>query len=358
LIRWNLQQFADDKTEKATPRKRQEIRRKGQIFKSQDLQQALGLLLALIVLKFLGSFLLNNMETWTKQGLNLEPNTELTAHRLQDLFFLWFLRFAVSSFPILGILFVGNLILGFVQSRGLFRPQAILPDFKRLNPLQGFKRFVTLRSGEELLKACLKVAIVAIITYLSLQNEFSYMQEWARISPLSMIAVIGNAAFQIGLKIAIVLLILGVLDYWYQRYEFEKSIRMTKQEVKEEFKQTEGNPLIKRKIRERQRAIAMRRMMAEVPKADVVITNPTHYAVALKYTPEMNAPKVVAKGMDSLALKIREVARNADVPIVENRPLARSLYYQVEMDEEIPSEMFQAVAEVLAYVYRLKMKYG
>jgi flagellar biosynthesis protein FlhB len=356
LIRWNLQQFAGDKTEKATPRKRQEVRKKGQVVKSQDLHSAIVLLLALCALKLFGSMLFAHMESWLQESLTTDLNSNITQLNLQHLFVHWLFNFAVAVLPILSILFVGSVIVSMVQVKGMFRIQSLLPDFKRINPLAGMKRFVSLRSGEELLKACLKVAIVALVTYFSLHNEMTFIHEWADISPLEMVFVIGNDTFQIGIKIALILLVLGIFDYFYQKYEFEKSIRMSKQEIKEEFKQIEGNPVIKRKIRERQRQMAMRRMMADVPKADVVITNPTHFAVALQYESGMSAPIVVAKGIDSIALKIREIARDADVPIVENRPLARLLYHTVEIEEEIPADMFQAVAEVLAYVYRLKRK--
>lgn len=250
---------------------------------------------------------------------------------------------------------VAGVMIGALQTRFLFAPKALKPDLNRINPIEGFKRLFSLRSLVELLKSVLKVAIVGIVVYQVLKNRWDEMILLTEMNVNDAFANFWDIASEITLKSGMVLLALAVFDYFYQRWEFEKSIRMTKQEVKDELKEVEGNPEIKRRQRQMMYDILRRRMMEEVPKADVVITNPTHFAVALKYDPDtMNAPVVVAKGVDHLALKIIEIAKENDVPVLRNPSLARALYYKTEIGEEIPVEFYRIVAEVLVYVYTKK----
>jgi flagellar biosynthesis protein FlhB len=244
-----------------------------------------------------------------------------------------------------------------LQTGFLFSTQALQPDFNKLNPLAGMKRFVSARGMVDTVKNIARLGIICYIVYSTIMGGYPALLQGIRQDHMTYMAVIGDLLYRLTLRICAVLLVLAAGDYIYQRWSFEKSIRMTKEEVKQETKTTEGNPLIKSRIRARQRQMARQRMMQSVPAADVVITNPTHFAVALKYdATKMAAPQVVAKGGDHIALKIRQIAEENGVPIVENPPLARSLFKSVEVGHVIPMEFFGAVAEVLAFVYRLNKR--
>jgi flagellar biosynthetic protein FlhB len=237
----------------------------------------------------------------------------------------------------------------------MFSAESVTPQFSKIDPLKGFKRLFALRSVIELLKNIFKMCIISIVAYVVIKGELDNMFPLMEQSTWAMMIYLGRICFKILLATTIVLLILAIMDYIYQRWEYEKSLRMTKQEIKDEYKNTEGDPLIKARIRRMQRDIARKRMMAEVPKADVVITNPTHLAIAIKYDAvKMLAPIVVAKGANIIAEKIKEVAGENDVPIVENKPLAQVLYKMVDINEAIPEDLYRAVAEVLAFVYEQK----
>ncbi|HOS94600.1 MAG TPA: EscU/YscU/HrcU family type III secretion system export apparatus switch protein, partial [Armatimonadota bacterium] len=239
----------------------------------------------------------------------------------------------------------------------LCAPKVIRLDASRLNPVNGFKRLFSLRACVELLKALLKIAVVAYIGYSTLWGSRHLLFVLPEQTVAGVMLIIGDIAYRICLKAGLALLVLALADYGFQRWQHEKDLRMTRQELRDEYKRQEGDPLLKQRIRQRQRELARRRMMAEVPKADVVITNPTHLAVALRYDPaHMDAPCVVAKGERALAERIREIAREAGVPVIENRELAQSLFRLVPVGGVIPSQLFEAVAQILAYVYRIRGK--
>ncbi len=257
---------------------------------------------------------------------------------------------------VLGAMAVGILV-GTFQTRFLISFKAIKFDLNRINPIQGFKRLFSLRSVFELLKALIKTAIVGYIGYSAFKGEWRHMLDYPMMFPQDSAAHMVRVIFNIVIKSGIALLALAIFDYFFQRWEYEKSLRMTKQEVKEEMKDIEGNPEIKRRQRQMMMEILRSRMMQEVPKATVVITNPTHVAVAVKYDREEDeVPMVVAKGKDKVAEKIKEVAREYNIPIVRNPPLAWELYERVELGEEIPPDLYRAVAEVLVYVYSLRQE--
>ena len=239
-----------------------------------------------------------------------------------------------------------------------FNPDTIMPQFSRINPISGFGRIFSKRSLVELIKSLLKITVVGYFIFRFIQKETLRIPSLMMAEIPDSFALLAGIIYDLAFQIAMVILVLAILDYGYQWWEHMQNLKMSKQEVKEEMKQTEGNPQIKSKIREKQRAIATRRMMAEVPKADVVVTNPTHFAVALKYESGMEAPTVVAKGADFIAQRIREIAKENDVVIVENKPLAQALFKNAEVGDPIPPDLYKAVAEVLAYVYRLKRKYS
>ena len=229
------------------------------------------------------------------------------------------------------------------------------PKLSKFNPINGFKRIFSKDSLFELLKSVIKVGVIAYVAYTNLVEEADNLFVLYEISLNQAIALVGNIIIEFGIEISIVFIVIGIIDYMYQKWKFGEDMKMTKQEVKDEYKNTEGDPQIKGRIRQKMREASQRRMMQDVPKADVVITNPTHFAVAIKYDAEVSkAPIVVAKGEDYLAQKIKEVARENNVEIVENKPLARMLYHNVDIGAEIPPELYQAVAEVLAMVYHMK----
>jgi flagellar biosynthetic protein FlhB len=261
-----------------------------------------------------------------------------------------------TAFPVmLSILFIG-LFVNFFQVGIQFNTEQLSFKLDNLNPINGLGRIFSKRSLVELLKSLVKIIVIGAFIYSYLKDEILAMPQFLFYDLNTSLSQMADIIFLLAFKVIGVLIVLGVMDYGYQRWQTTQDLKMTKQEVKDEFKQTEGDPQIKGKIRSKQREMAMSRMMQEVPKADVIITNPTHYAVALSYQKGMTAPKVVAKGKDITAQRIKSLARESDVPLVENVALARALYASTEIGDFIPHELYQSVAEVLAYVYRLKEK--
>ncbi|WP_096225514.1 flagellar biosynthesis protein FlhB [Geobacillus sp. FJAT-46040] len=357
--RWrlDLQFFAGEKTEKATPRKRQEVREKGQVAKSGDAVAAAVLLATFLTLSLAGEYERDGLLRLFARALSDYASVPLTIDSLHLLFLDWLRHAALLLAPFFAAAVLAAGLANFLQIGALFTVEPLKMDWNRLNPVQGMKRLFSLRAIVELLKSVLKAGIIGAIVFALLLSGRNELMALASKPPGAMLAVIGGLTVKMGLYAAAALLFLALFDYLYQRFEFEKNIRMSKQDIKDEFKKTEGDPLIKSRIKQRQREMAMRRMMQEVPNADVVITNPTHYAVALKYEDgKMEAPVVVAKGADYVALKIKEIAKANGVVTVENRPLAQALYRQTDVGDMIPETFFKAVAEILAYVYRLKRK--
>jgi flagellar biosynthetic protein FlhB len=283
--------------------------------------------------------------------------TDLSVHNL----FTTSLLFVLTCFIPIGIfVLLGGVAAHLLQTGWLFTTETLKLRFDKLNPIAGFKRIFSPKSLIQLLKAVFKLSIVAWVIIGTYRNQALPLAELSLLAPsLQTAAKIWRIIFNMIIRICLILLVLAILDYMYQRFEYRRSLRMTKQEVKEEHKQAEGDPLIKSKIRQRQRQMAMRRMMQQVPKADVVITNPTHLAIALLYDEnKMTAPQVLAKGEGFIANKIKELAKEHRIPVVENKPLARMIYKTVEIGDFIPSNLYQAVAEVLAFVYNLRKKHS
>jgi flagellar biosynthetic protein FlhB len=255
----------------------------------------------------------------------------------------------------LALLAVALLVNG-LQVKLYFVPKALKPRGERINPLLGLKRLFSPRSLAELAKNMLKVGLVGAVAYASVRSDYVKLHAMVGASVAQALAAYMRVIFSAALKVALVMFVLGCADYGYQKWEFERNIRMTRQEIKEEFRQTEGDPNLRAAIRSRMRDLARRRMMQRLPEATMVITNPRHYAVALQYRKRMPAPKVIAKGADFLALRIREEAEKLGIPVVEDPPLARALYASVEVDQEIPPELYKAVAEVLAYLISVDVR--
>jgi flagellar biosynthesis protein FlhB len=357
LLQLDLQFFSGEKTEKATPRKRQEVREKGQVAKSADVNAAAVLLAGFFVLLVSGHMYQEKVLTIFRQTFQHYMLLDITVDTVHSVFLDVLKESAFIVGPVFLAAMVAGLAANFMQVGFLFTTEPLKMKISKLDPIQGFKRIFSLRAIVELLKSVLKIIIVGLVTFLVLWFQIDEILSLTHKSLGASLSSIGNITVKMGLYASAALLVLAFLDYLYQRYDFEKNIRMSKQDIKDEYKKTEGDPLVKSKIKQKQREMAMKRMMQEVPKADVVITNPTHYAVALKYDDEkMDAPVVIAKGVDYVALKIKELAKEHDVVTVENRPLARALFSQTEIGDAIPEEFFKAVAEILAYVYRLKNK--
>jgi len=347
-----------EKTEQATPKRREEARKKGQVAKSIEVNSAFVLLFSLIILYFSGNFLFYRLTAFFRDIFLSLNSIVISPDGIKSFFFNIFVYIGLIIFPIMIVLMFIGMIGSYSQVGFLFTTDPLVPKFDRLNPFTGIKRVIfSKRSLIELIKGLLKVAIIGLIGWYSIE---AYIEESALIMDSDVLTIfffLCKAAMSISFKIILVFVVIAALDYIVQRRLFENEIKMTKEEVKEENKQLEGDPLIKSRIRSIQRQLARRRMMQEVPKADVVITNPTHLAVALKYEfGKMDAPKVVAKGANLIAEKIKQIAIEHNIPIIEDKPLAQLIYKSVDIDESIPQEMYQAVAQILAYIYKIKNK--
>lgn len=354
-LQLNLQLFNQEKTEKATPKKVQDSRKKGQVARSQELPAALILTFCFASFVMLGGHYKQHFLVLFEHLFENWILMELTPGNLGDFFGSILLEIGLLLAPIFAIVVIVGVVGNLVQFGFLLATEPLQPKLNKLNPIEGFKRIFSIRSIVEFLKSLLKVIIVAVVVYSIISSEWTTIMGLS-LQPISAVfAYAASLVTRLGITIGAILIVLAFLDFLYQKYEHAKSLRMSKQDIKDEHKKSEGDPLIKRKIREKQLRMAISRMMQEIPNADVVITNPTHFAVALKYdSTNMEAPKVVAKGMDHLALKIREVAKEHGVVTMENKPLARALYSQTEIGDSIPADLFQAVAEILAYVYKIK----
>jgi len=349
----------EDRTEAATPRRREDARNEGKVCKSADINTALSFLISLLVLRAAGPYLYENFTDIFKETFSTLHVQEISLDQARDMMMAQMMKGLRLCLPVmLGVGAVG-LASNVLQVGFRVTPKAIAWDSNRINPLKGVVNLISLRSAVELLKSIAKVVVVGAVVYAFLRREMPRLLDLADMSVGTAASTVGGMCWQLLSRACIILLAIGILDYIFQRFNFEKSIRMTKQEVKEEYKRTEGDPAIKGRIRQRQREIARSRMVQAVPKADVVLTNPTHYAVALKYDPEeMAAPIVIAKGQRLMAQKIKEIASANGIPIIENPPVTRMIYKMVEVGQAIPEELYQTVAEILAYVYKLSEKAG
>ncbi len=348
--------MAGEKTEKATPKRKQDERKKGNVFMSKELVSIATLIAVFSALRFLLPSSIIRLEAFIAKYISLGSTTEtLSMENLAPIYIDSILVYVWVAIPVLLISILAVVIATMAQTKMMFSPKAFEFKASRINPIEGFKRMFSLRSIVELLKAAIKIILLIYIIYLVLSDVILNLPNLMNMQPVQALAVTGSTIYDIVLYSGIVFLFLGIADYIYQWWQYEKNLRMSKQEIKDEYKQMEGNPQVKSQIRSLQQQMARRRMMQKVPQADVVIRNPTHYAVAIKYdNKKNNAPMVIAKGADELALRIIQVAEQNDVYVTENRPLARALFETVELDREIPSEFYQPVAEILAFIYKLK----
>ena len=348
----------EGRTERATPRRREKARSEGSVSKSMELNSAAVLIGASLLLIWFGNYMMRGLEDMMRTIFRHSGSVEFTSSTLQPYLLSGMKSVGLLLAPILlGIMAVGVAVnVGQVGFR--ITPKAAYPKLSRLNPIQGLGRLFSVRSLVELAKNLLKLAVIGGVIYLTIAGQFDKLFSLLHMPIEALVSVVGQMLGRVFLMASLSLLLIGMIDFFYNRYEYEKSLKMTKEEVREESKQSEGDPLVKGKIREIMLKTSMARMMKKVPEADVVITNPIHLAVALKYDRQKSAaPLVLAKGARKVAERIKAIAAEHGIPIVENVPLAQALYKTVDIGQEIPVTLYKAVAEVLAYVYRLKRKF-
>jgi flagellar biosynthetic protein FliR/FlhB len=348
---------AEDKTEEATPKKKSEARKKGQIARSKDVNLAMTLVACTLVIAILGGYVSTDLKYNLIYFLSNNFHQEINISYLNGLSLMVVYRILKDLIPIVVPIMVIGIVSSIAQSGFLFTSEPLKPSLGKLNPLKGLKNMFSKRNFVELGKNFIVVCVLSYIGYDFVKSNYMEIINIGNIYLPSLGAEFKRLLLSIFMKITLVLVVIAAADYFMQRRMYSKEMRMSKQEVKEEFKQMEGDPQIKNKIKQRQREMATKRMMQAVPDATVVITNPTHLAIAIKYEEgNMEAPRVLAKGADNVALKIKEIAKENDIPILENKPLARLIYEQVDVDREIPADMYQAVAEILALVFKMKKK--
>ena len=364
LLSYNLQFFAKDgeggeKTEPATAKKLKDARKEGKVAKSKELTSAFDLIVLFLCLKifvsYVGGNLLGLFDLVYGNMADFVRINEgyMSSQAVSTVLFPVIIRWLLTVLPFFAFGVVITFLISVIQVGWTVSAKPMQPKLSKFNPINGFKRIFSKDTLFELVKSIFKVGIIIYIAYTSVRDEAGHLFILYELDLKQAIALVGTLIIDIGLKISIVYLIIGIADYAYQKWKFNDEMKITKQEVKDEFKNTEGDPQIKGRQRRKMQEVSQRRMMQDVPKADVVITNPTHYAVALKYEAEVRpAPYVVAKGEDYLAQKIKEVARENNVEIVENKPLARMLYSNVDIGADIPPELYQAVAEILAVIFQ------
>ncbi len=345
-----------ERSEQATDARREEFRKRGQVAHTRELGGALILLLAALGMYAAGRFLFANIFDLFNYTFGPAMVKTVRQGEYGDLLKFVGYKAVIMTMPLVGIAMVLGVAANVFQLGFLQVEDALMPDFNKINPLEGFKRIVSLRGLVEWLKSIAKMVGISVVLYFLLKSEVVQIPKLMTFSIEQMLVYIGTIVFKLCFSVGIISLALALGDYFFQRWDLERKMMMTKQEVKEEVKQREGDPMIKARIRRIQREMANKRMMAEIPKADVIVTNPTHIAIALKYSAELPAPQVIAKGADLIAEKIREIARQHNIPIVENKPLARTIYKTLKIGQVVPRELFVAVAEVLSYVYKLKKR--
>lgn len=345
----------EEKTEQATPKKRQDARKKGMVAQSREIPSVMVLTGGICVLGAMGSWIICSLSSFMNsyfQGLALRTLNEDT---IIEFFAQGLRQTGAILLPMMLVVLIAGIAGNILQIGFMFNTQSLSPKAAKLNPIKGMKKLFSIKSLVELIKSSFKIIIVGGVAYLMIRGDLETIPGMMLTDVNNILVFIGVASLKICLYTCLALIIVAALDYAFQKWEHEKNIKMSKHEIKEETKQREGDPIVKAKIKNIQREMSQRRMMESVPDADFIVTNPTTLAIALKYDQEnMAAPKVIAKGAGLIAEKIKEIARNNDIPIIENKPVAQSIYKMVDIDDVIPAALYRAVAEILAYVYRLK----
>ncbi|MCD8141115.1 MAG: flagellar biosynthesis protein FlhB [Planctomycetaceae bacterium] len=348
----------EEKTEEPTAKKLSDARKKGNIPKSKDLAAAMLFLAGLTLLKYIGPWMAWHMKVFFEKMISVDmPLLEIPDGKEVIPFAVnWFMWLAILVGPFLFLLAVGAYLVHYYQVRWIVSTEMLKFDPNKLNPIAGFKRMFAMRNLVMLVMNMAKLAVIMSVAWWTISTEVQNVMMMVEMETMGMFVYSVERVLRLAQILAILLMVLGFADFYYQKWKHNKDLKMTKQEVKEEFKQMEGDPMVKQKRRQKQMEMAQQRMMAEVPQAEVVVRNPTHFAVAISYKPGMPAPLVVAKGKDKVAEQIIALAREHRVPLVENPPLARELYKRVEIGDHIPEELFAAVAEILTSVMNAETK--
>ena len=350
---FDLQRFDGEKTEEPTSKKREDARKKGQVARSQELNTAFVLLMGFLILRILWEYIYGNIAEYTiylYSNISQSTSTE----GITELFIGIMILLAKTIMPVMFAILIVGLGINVFQVGLVISTEKLEPKLSNLNPINGFGRIFSKRSLVELAKSIFKIIVIGYFLYLYLKDQIPLVPQFIFFDLPHSLATIADVIFTMAFQVIGVIMLMAAADYAYQKWQTTQDLMMTKQEVKDEFKQMEGDPQIKSRIKQKQRQMAMQRMMSEVPKADVIVTNPTHLAIALSYKKGMIAPLVLAKGQDLVAEKIKEIGREHHILIVENKPVARALYEAVEVGGIVPAELYQAVAEILAYVYKIK----
>lgn len=362
-VKLNLSFFEGEKTEKPTAKKRRDSRAEGQVAKSQEIGTAFLFIASFFALKMLAPRMFLGLQSIMSDSLNMVQYYEVlnvenpTDAYLSQYFAYYIFNALMIVLPLIFIIMMVGLISNFAQVGWHPTAKPLKPKFSKLNPIKGFKRIFSMQSLIELLKSIMKLTIITIIVYNVISDDLHMFAITPFMSLSASVAFFSNIAYKAGITVGFAYLAIAIIDFIYQKYKHNKDLKMSKQEVKDEYKQSEGDPQVKGKIRQKMREASTRRMMQDIPSADVIITNPTHFAVAIRYKHNQDvAPTVVAKGADHLAKRIKDAAKENGIEIVENKPLARALYASVEVGEQIPPDLYQSVAEILVFVLRLKNK--
>ncbi|GAU79859.1 flagellar biosynthesis protein FlhB [Fusibacter sp. 3D3] len=359
LLKFDLQLFSEEKTEQPTSKKIRDARQKGQVAKSKDLPASVGLLAVFFMLSQYGSYMVDQLFGffYMTAAYMESPEAFFSNGNIKNYFNETLLFILKLTLPLLGVALIVGLLLNYAQVGFLFTLEPIQPKLSKINPLKGLKNMFSTKSLVELVKSVTKSGLLLYVAISYVRQHLKELILVLELHPRQTVLIMWNITYGLVIRCALFLFVIAIFDFAYQKWKNNKDLMMSKQEIKDEYKQSEGDPQLKAKIKQKQRAIAMSRMMQEVPKADVIITNPTHFAVALKYDQSVGAaPLLLAKGQDLIAQNIKKIAGEHNIPIVENKPLAQTLYKTVEIGEFIPAELYEAVAEVLAYVYNLKQE--
>lgn len=347
----------EEKTEKATPKKRRDQRKEGNVLQSKEIVTAASVLGIFASVRLLAGFMIKNLLSFSTRIYEQSATYEVNADTVMPLVVHMITIVVMVVGPVCAVAMLLGIIPTVAQTRGLFTMKALRPKFSRMNPLEGIKKLFSMQAIVGIVKGLIEVIVIAYMIYSEIAKRMPKILALMDSGLMQGLAYAALSIFDMVMLICILLVFVAAGDFLFQWWQFEKKLKMSKQEVKEEYKQMEGDPQVKSKIKQRQQQMAQSRMMQEVPSADVIIRNPTHYAVALRYDQDKNrAPEVIAKGKDYLAMKIVEIAEKNDVMCVEDPPLARTLYAQVDLGREIPYELYNAVAEILTTVYREKNK--
>lgn len=350
--------MSGEKTEKATPKRRRDERKKGNVSVSKDIVTVCTLLGGFYVLKFTFLSAYTALKGYLLKYLGyMETLADLSTDRVMEMGIDGVIVAAKIVAPLMAFVMILSVAATMFQTKPLFAIDSLKPKFSKLNPINGIKKLFSLRSLVDVLKGIIKISILFYILVDFIKGEIHQLPKLLSVDLLTASGYMFQTVFSMAIKIGAAFAVISVFDFFYQRWEYERQLKMSKQEIKEEYKQLEGDPQIKGKIKQLQRQRAMSRMMQQVPDADVVIKNPTHFAVALRYDPERDAaPVLLAKGQDHLALRIIKVAEENNVTVIENRPLARGIFATTELNQELPREFYGAVAEILVHIYKLNRK--